>query len=104
MIETKTTYLTTLTGYKQCEEQRELTHDDVIKWNRFPQYWPFVMGILWSPVDSLHKRSEMQSFVVPFDVSLNKLTAKQTAEKQLNWDVLVTIWRHWNVTFTLNVA
>ena len=31
------------------------THDDVIKWKHFPRYWPFVRGIHWSPVNSLHK-------------------------------------------------
>ena len=30
-------------------------HDDVIKWNHFPRYWPFVRGIHRSPVNSLHK-------------------------------------------------
>ena len=30
-------------------------HDDVIKWNHFPRYWPFVRGIHRSPVDSPHK-------------------------------------------------
>ena len=30
-------------------------HDDVIKWKRFPRYWPFVRGIHPSPVDSPHK-------------------------------------------------
>ena len=32
-----------------------LTHDDVIKWKRFPRYWPFVRGIRRSPVNSPHK-------------------------------------------------
>ena len=31
------------------------THDDVIKWKRFPRYWPFVHGIHQSPVNSPHK-------------------------------------------------
>ena len=31
------------------------SHDDVIKWKHFPRYWPFVRGIHWSPVNSLHK-------------------------------------------------
>ena len=31
------------------------THDDVIKWKRFPRNWPFVMGINRSPMDSSHK-------------------------------------------------
>ena len=30
-------------------------HDDVIKWNHFPRYRPFVRGIHRSPVNSLHK-------------------------------------------------
>ena len=30
-------------------------HDDVIKWKHFPRYWPFVQGILRSPVNSPHK-------------------------------------------------
>ena len=33
----------------------EATHDDVIKWNHFPRYWPFVRGIHRWPVNSLHK-------------------------------------------------
>ena len=32
-----------------------LLHDEVIKWKHFPQYWPFVPGIHWSPVNSQHK-------------------------------------------------
>ena len=30
-------------------------HDDVIKWKRFPRYWPFVRGIHRLPVNSPHK-------------------------------------------------
>ena len=30
-------------------------HDDVIKWKKFPRYWPFVRGIHRSPVNSPHK-------------------------------------------------
>ena len=30
-------------------------HDDVIKWNNFLRYWPFVRGIHRSPVNSPHK-------------------------------------------------
>ena len=35
-----------------CDSQ---THDDVIKWEHFPRYWPFVQGIHRSPVNSRHK-------------------------------------------------
>ena len=34
-------------------------HDDVIKWKHFPHYWPFVLGIHQSPVNS---RSSKQSW------------------------------------------
>ena len=30
-------------------------HDDVIKWKHFPRYWPFVLGIHRSLVNSSHK-------------------------------------------------
>ena len=30
-------------------------HDDIIKWKHFPHYWPFVWGIHWWLVNSLHK-------------------------------------------------
>ena len=30
-------------------------HDDVIKWKHFPRYWPFVVGIHRSPVNSSNK-------------------------------------------------
>ena len=30
-------------------------HDDVIKWQHFPRYWPFVRRIQRSPVNSRHK-------------------------------------------------
>ena len=34
---------------------KTLKHDDVIKWEHFPRYWPFVRGIHRSPVNSPHK-------------------------------------------------
>ena len=30
-------------------------YDDVIKWKKFPRYWPFMRGIHRSPVDSPYK-------------------------------------------------
>ena len=39
-------------------------HDDVIKWKHFPRYWPFVRGIHWSPVNSLHKEPVTRSFML----------------------------------------
>ena len=30
-------------------------HDDVIKWKHLPRHWPFVLGIVRSPINSPHK-------------------------------------------------
>ena len=49
-------------------------HDDVIKWNHFPRYWPFVRGIHRSQVDSPVTRG----FGVFFDLRLNKRLGKQS--------------------------
>ena len=32
-----------------------MPHDDIIKWKKFPRYWPFVRGIHRWPVNFLHK-------------------------------------------------
>ena len=47
-------------GCRDChvasgERNSQYEHDDVIKWNYFPRYWPFVREIHWSPVNSPHK-------------------------------------------------
>ena len=36
-------------------EECDKIHDDVIKWNHFPHYWPFVRGIHRLPANSPHK-------------------------------------------------
>ena len=38
-----------------CSNIRTILHDDVLKRKRFPRYWPFVMWMHRSPVDSPHK-------------------------------------------------
>ena len=40
-------------------------HDDVIKWNHFPRYWPFARGIHRSPVNSPHKGQWRGALVFP---------------------------------------
>ena len=50
------------------------SHDDVIKWKRFPRYWPFVRGIHRSPAE----RPGTRSFDVFFDLRLNKRLSKQS--------------------------
>ena len=48
-------------------------HDDVIKWKHFPRCWSFVRRIHRSPT----QRPVTRSFVVFFDLCLNKRSSKQ---------------------------
>ena len=41
--------------FANIESRRRHDHDNVIKWNHFPRYWPYVRGIHRSPVYSPHK-------------------------------------------------
>ena len=73
---------------------------------------PFVRGIHWSPVDSLHKGPVMRSFDVFFDISVCKQLNKQSRGKWIkmsrwSFDVAVMMpetanhmWRHQMETFS----
>ena len=77
-------------------------HDDVIKWEHSPRYWPFVWGIHWSPVNSPHKWPVTRSFDVFFDLCLNKRLSKQSR----GWwfeTPLGSLWRHCNAIRTLSL-
>ena len=76
------------------------SQDDVIKWNLFPQYWPFVQGIHRSPENSPHKDSNPD-----FDVSLMLAhTSKQSNDRwfETTWrscDVIIMnicVEKYWN--------
>ena len=41
--------------HKKLISESRRHHDDVIRWKRFPRYWPFMRGIHRSPVISPHK-------------------------------------------------
>ena len=42
----------------------KVNHDDGIKWKHFPCYWPFVLGIHLSPVNSPHSDAEFWCFLL----------------------------------------
>ena len=42
-------------SYGLTDPIETMMHDDVIKWEHFPLYWPFVWGIHRPPVNSPHK-------------------------------------------------
>ena len=66
----------------------QITYDDIIIWKHFLYYWLFVRGIHQSLVDSPHKGPVAQSFVVFFDVCLNKQWSHQWFE------TMTIMWRH----------
>ena len=67
----------------------ELSHDDFIKWNYFPLYWPFARGIQghrWIP---LTKASDAELWY--FLISAPEQALKQTIEKPVIWDAFALI-------------
>ena len=54
-----------------------LDHDDVIKWKRFPRYWPFVRRIHRSPLNSPHKVQWRGALMFALIWALNKRLSKQ---------------------------
>ena len=71
-----------------------IMHDDVIKWKRFPRYWPFVRGIHRSPVNSLHKvqwrRALMLSLIcVWINAWVNNREAGDLRRHRAHYDVIV---------------
>ena len=45
---------TYMIGHLEAVDKWLELHDDVIKWNHFPRYWPFGRGIHRFPVNSPH--------------------------------------------------
>ena len=66
---------------------RSPSHDDVIKWKRFPRHWPFVRGIHWSPVNSPHKGQ--------WHGALNKRLSKPSRRRWFETPSH-SLWRHCN--------
>ena len=75
-------------------------HDDVIKWEHFPCYWPFVRGIHRSPVNSLHKGQWRGTLKFPLFCALNKRLCKQswgwwfeTLSRSLRRHCKIILWK-----------
>ena len=74
----------------------KLLHDDVIKWKHFPRYWPFVLGIHRSPVNSPHKcqwrRALMFTLICArINVWINNREAGDLRRYYGHYDVIVMI-------------
>ena len=55
--------------------------DDVIKWEHFPRYWPFVREIHRLPVNSSRKGQVTQGFDVFFDLPQNIRLSKHSRRR-----------------------
>ena len=70
-------------------------HNDVIIWKRFfSHYWPFVNGIQWSLVYSLHNGPVMWTLMFLWCES--EQTVEQTIKWSVSWDNMTFMWRHCN--------
>ena len=72
----------------------ERNHDDVIKWKRFPRYWPFVREIHRSPVNSPHKSQKrgvlMNSLICAWiNAWVNNREADDLGRHRAHYDVIV---------------
>ena len=89
-------------------------HDDVIKWEHFPRYWPFVRGIHRSPLNSPHKgqwrRALMFSLIcVWINGCVKNRKAGDLRRYRAHYDVTVVrayfteIWMKANIILSGNV-
>ena len=79
----------------RLDDTMTVSHDDVIKWKRFPRYWPFARGIHRSPVD-YPRKGQRRSFDIFFDLRLNKRLDKQSRRRCFETQSR-SLWRHSNV-------
>ena len=73
--------------------------DDVIKWKHFPRYWPFVRGILQSPVNFRHKGQWRGALVFSLICAwiigwVNNREAGDLRPHRAHYDVIVMPYRH----------
>ena len=92
-------------GENKRDLQHIYVHDDVIEWKHFPHYWPFVWGIHWSPVNSLHKgqwrRALMFSLICTrMNGWVNSREAGDLRSHRAHHDVIVMIIKDESVVFS----
>ena len=81
-----------------CPFLLHCTHDDVMKWKKFPRYWPFVWGIHRSPVNSPHKgqwrRALMFSLIYAWIKGcVNNCETGDLRRHRAHYDVIVMSFR-----------
>ena len=82
-------------------------HEDFIKWNHFPRYWPFVLGIHRSPVNSPRKgqwRGALMFALISAWINgwINNREAGDLRRHRTYYDV--TVMQHWIYSFAQSVC
>ena len=80
-----------------------MSHDDVIKWKHFPDYWPFVRGIHRWPVNSPHKGQWRGALMFPLicawiNGGANNREACDLRRHGAHYDVTVMKFPLFNIT------
>ena len=70
------------------------SHGDVIKWNHFPRYWPFVWGSLVSSPNKGQWRGALMFSLICAWISdwVNNLAAGDLRCHHAHYDVIVMVW------------
>ena len=94
-------FTTSINGNKIYRCNVLYSHDDIIKWNHYPLYWPFVRGIHRSPVNSPHKGQWRGALMfsllcAKINGSVNNREAGDLRRHQAHYDVTVMIWVCYN--------
>ena len=82
------------TGIQQTDHKVRHGHDDVIKWKHFPCYWPFVLGIDWSPVNSPNRGQWRRALMFPLICAWIKVWANNCGDLRCHrshYDVAIMV-------------
>ena len=85
---------------EECISTAHISHDDVIKWKQFQRYWPFVLGIHRSQMNSPHKAPWRGALMFSLTCALNKRLSKQSQGWWFETPSLPS-WRHCNDIYIL---
>ena len=82
--------------YSRSSRGHHHLYDDVIKWNHFPRYWPFVWGIHRSPVSSPHKGQRRGALIFYLicawiNAWVNNCAAADLRRHRAHYDVIVML-------------
>ena len=80
------------------QHMRVQKNDDVIKWKHFPHYWPFVLGIQRSPVNSPQKGQRRGALMfsliyVWINSWIKNREAGDLRHCRAHYDVIVVKWK-----------